>query len=67
MNINLLFFKFVHSGDDDGPSNEDENTGKSKSKDKSKDKQSKIGKRRGSRPFRRAMTLFEGKKHHHLE
>ena len=51
--------------DEDGPSNEGEESGKSKSKkDKEKDKQSKVGKRRGSRPFRRALTLFEGKGHH---
>lgn len=55
--------------DEDGPSNENEESGTSKSKskekkDKEKDKQSKVGKRRGSRPFRRALTLFEGKGHH---
>lgn len=48
--------------DEDGPAGNEENASKSKSKDK-KDKQSKIGKRRGSRPFRRAMTLFEKTTH----
>lgn len=51
--------------ENDEPSNEDESSSKTKSKEKL-DKQGKLGKRRRSKTFRRAMsigmTLFESKK-----